>query len=97
MTADTIQKIQACLTVSRDGDEKKIIDVELLLKRHKAESVISLLKRLLKEKQKSLVTLVNTDESRYEIDETIGQMFRLHLAIRRLQRETEEVKDKCPS
>jgi len=97
MTADTIQKIQACLTVSRDGDEKKIINVEMLLKRHKAESVISLLKRLLKEKQKSLVTLVNTDESRYEIDETIGQMFRLHLAIRRLQRETEEVKDKCPS
>ena len=97
MTGDTIQKIQACLTVSRDGDEKKIIDVALLLKRHKAESVISLLKRLLKEKQKSLVTLVNTDESRYEIDETIGQMFRLHLAIRRLQRETEEVKDKCPS
>ena len=97
MTGDTIQKIQACLTVSRDGDEKKIIDVELLLKRHKAESVISLLKRLLKEKQKSLVTLVDTDESRYEIDETIGQMFRLHLAIRRLQKETEEVKDKCPS
>ena len=97
MTGDTIQKIQACLTVSRDGDEKKIIDVALLLKRHKAESVISLLKRLLKEKQKSLVTLVDTDESRYEIDETIGQMFRLHLAIRRLQKETEEVKDKCPS
>ena len=97
MTADTIQKIQACLTVSRNGDEKKIIDVELLLKRHKAESVISLLKRLLKEKQKSLVTLVDTDESRFEIDETIGQMFRLHLAIRRFQKETEEVKDKCPS
>ena len=98
MTADSIHKIQACLTVCQNGGQKKkIIDVEVLLKRHKAESVISLLKRLLKEKQKSLVTLVDTDESRYEIDETIGQMFRLHLAIRRLQKETEEVKDKCPS
>ena len=98
MTTDTIQKIQACLTVCRNGDEKrKIIDVELLLKRHKAESVISLLRRLLKEKQKTLVTLVDTDESRFEIDEIIGTMFRLHLAIRRLEREKEEVKEKCPS
>jgi transposase len=97
MTTDTIQKIQACLTVCRNGDEKKIIDVELLLKRHKAESVISLLKRLLKEKQKTLVTLVDTDESKFEIDEVIGTMFRLHLAIRRLEREKEEVKETCPS
>ncbi len=96
MTADTIQKIQACLTVRQNGTSKKIVDVEVLLKRHKAESVISLLKRLLKEKQKNLVTLINTDESRFEIDETIGTMFRLHLAIRRLEQEREEVKDKCP-
>jgi hypothetical protein len=46
MTTDTIQKIQACLTVRHNGGQKKIIDVEVLLKRHKAESVISLLKRL---------------------------------------------------
>ena len=98
MTTDTIQKIQACLTVRHNGGEKKkIIDVEVLLKRHKAESVISLLKRLLKEKQKSLVALINTDESRFEIDEIIGTMFRLHLAISRLEQEREEVKDKCPS
>jgi hypothetical protein len=98
MTTDTIQKIQACLTVCRNGDEKrKIIDVELLLKRHKTESVISLLKRLVKEKQKTLVTLIDTDESRFEIDEIIGTMFRLHLAIRRLEREKEEVNNTCPS
>ncbi len=97
MTTDTIRKIQACLTVRHNGGQKKIIDVEVLLKRHKAESVISLLKRLLKEKQKNLVTLINTDESRFEIDETIGTMFRLHLAIRRLEQEREEVKETCPS
>ena len=98
MTADTIHKIQACLTVCQNGGEKKkIIDVEVLLKRHKAESVISLLKRLFKEKQKTLTTLINTDESRFEIDETIGQMFRLHLAISRLEQEREGVKETCPS
>ena len=96
MTADTIHKIQACLTVCQDGGQKKkIIDVEVLLRRHNAESVISLLKRLFKEKQKTLTTLVNTDESRYEIDETIGQMFRLHLAIKKLEEEREGVKDRC--
>jgi hypothetical protein len=96
MTTDTIQKIQACLTVRHNGGQKKkIIDVEVLLKRHKAESVISLLKRLLKEKQKSLVALINTDESKFEVDETIGTMFRLHLAISRLEQEREEVKDNC--
>jgi hypothetical protein len=96
MTADTIQKIQACLTVRQNGGQKrKIIDVEVLLKRHNAESVISLLKRLLKEKQKNLVSLINTDESKFEVDEIIGTMFRLHLAIRRLEQEREEVKERC--
>lgn len=95
MTTDTIRKIQACLTVRQNGGQRKIIDVEVLLKRHNAESVISLLKRLLKEKQKNLVSLINTDESRFEIDETIGTMFRLHLAIRRLEQERKEVKEKC--
>jgi hypothetical protein len=97
MTADTIKQIQSYLTVRQNGGQKrKIIDVEVLLKRHNAESVISLLKRLLKEKQKNLVSLINTDEFKFEIDETIGTMFRLHLAIRRLEQEREEVKERCP-
>ena len=96
MTTETIQKVQALLTVCRNGDrKKKIIDVEVLLKRHKAESVISLLEGLLQEKQKTLVALFDADESRFEIDETIGTMFRLHLAIRRLEREVEGAKITC--
>ena len=96
MTTETIQKVQALLTVCRNGDRKeKIIDVEVLLNRHKAESVISLLEGLLKEKQKGLIALIDTDESRFEIDETIGTMFRLLLAIRRLEREVEGAKITC--
>jgi hypothetical protein len=96
MTTESIQKVQALLTVDRNGDgKKKIIDVEVLLKRHKAESVISLLEGLLKEKQKGLIALIGMDESRFEIDETVGTMFRLHLAIRRLEREVEGEKITC--
>jgi hypothetical protein len=96
MTTESIQKVQAGLTVCRNGDKKKkIIDVEVLLKRHKAGAVISLLKGLLEEKQKTLIALIGTDESRFEIDETVGTMFRLHLAIRRLVREVEGEKITC--
>ena len=96
MTTESIQKVQALLTVDRNGDgKKKIIDVEVLLKRHKTESVISLLEGLLKEKQKGLIALILTDESRFEIDETVGTMFRLHLAIRRLEREVEGATITC--
>jgi hypothetical protein len=96
MTTESIQKVQALLTVDRNGDrKKKIIDVEVLLKRHKAESVLSLLEGLLKEKQNHLIALIVTDESIFEIDETIGIMFRLHLAIRRLEREVEGAKITC--
>ena len=95
MTTEAIQRVQACLTVSRNGDKKKIIDVEVLLKRHRTDSVVSLLKGLLKEKQKTLVALFDADESRFEIDETIGTMFRLHLAIKRLVREVEGEKITC--
>ena len=96
MTAESIQRVQALLTVCHNGNgKKKIIDVEVLLKRHRTESVVSLLKGLLMEKQKGLVALIVTDESRFEIDETIGMMFRLHLAIRRLEREVEGAKITC--
>ena len=96
MTAESIQRVQALLTVCHNGNgKKKIIDVEVLLKRHRTESVVSLLKELLKEKQKTLVALIDMDESRFEIDETVGTMFRLHLAIRRLEREVEGATITC--
>jgi len=89
MTPEIIQRVQACLTVSRNGDRKKIIEVETLLKRHRTESVIALLRGLLKAKKKTVVPLIEADESQFEIDETIGAMFRLHLAIRRLEEEVD--------
>jgi len=96
MTADTIQKIQACLTVRHNGTSKKIVDVETLLKRHGHGQVLSFLLDLLKEKQKKLVRLMEGDRSKREIDETVAQTFRLHMAIKVIEREMEEVNSKCP-
>jgi len=95
MTVETIHKVQAYLTVRQNGSSKKIIDVETLLKRHGHGQVLSLLLDLQKEKQKKLVRLMEGDRSKREIDETVAQMFRLHMAIKVIERE--EVEETCPS
>jgi hypothetical protein len=96
MTTETIQKIQECLTIRQNGTSKKIVNVENLLKRHGHDQVLFLLSGLLKEKQKKLVQLMQGDRSKPEIDETVAQTFRLHMAIKVIEREMEEVNDKCP-
>jgi flagellar biosynthesis chaperone FliJ len=96
MTADTIKQIQSYLTVRQNGTSKKIVDVEILLKRHGHDRVLAFLLDLLKAKQKKLVRLIEGDRSRREIDETVAQTFRLHMAIKVIEREMEEVNSKCP-
>jgi hypothetical protein len=95
MTFETIQQAQAYLTVRQNGTSKKIVDVETLLKRHRHGQVLSLLMDLQKDKEKKLVRLMEGDRSKREIDETVAQMFRLHMAIKVIERE--EVKETCPS
>jgi hypothetical protein len=96
MTAGTIQKIQSFLTVRQNGTSRKIVDVENLLKRHEHGKVLSFLLDLLKEKQKKLVLLMEGNRSNWEIDETVAQTFRLHMAIKVIVREMEGVNEKSP-
>jgi hypothetical protein len=98
MTGNAIQVIQDYLTISNgNGETRKMVDVEFLLKRHPPLLVIGLLRGLFKKKEEKLVYLVDLDKSRMEIDRIIGEMFRLHMAIRMIKKETEEVKETCPS
>jgi hypothetical protein len=94
MTFETIRNIQECLTVRKNGGTKKIVDVETLLKRHGNGQVLSLLLDLQKEKQGELIRLMKGDRSRHEIDEAVAQLFRLHMAVKVIQREM-EVKPNC--
>ena len=96
MTSDAIHIVQSYLTVRQNGTSKRIMDVEILLKRHGHGQVLSLLLDLIKEKQKKLVYLMQGDRSIHEIDEVVAQMFRLHMAIKVIERER-EVKETCPS
>jgi hypothetical protein len=96
MTPDTIKQIQSYLTVRQNGTSRKIVDVENLLKRHGRAQVLSFLLDLLKEKQKKLVRLLQGNRSNWEIDETVAQTFRLHMAIKVIVREMEGVNEKSP-
>lgn len=89
MTFEIIRTVQSCLTVRRNGNTKKILDVEALFERHGNGQVLSLLLDLQKEKQKELVNLMRGDRSKHEIDEAVAQLFRLHMAEKVIQREME--------
>jgi hypothetical protein len=70
--------------------------VENLLKRHGHDQVLSFLLDLLKEKQKKIVQLLEGNRSNWEIDETVAQTFRLHMAIKVIVREMEGTDEKSP-
>ena len=89
MTAEKIKNAQEYLTVLNNGEVRRIIDIEELLKKHRPQAVIWFLDRLLKEKQKTLKNLVTRDKSSQKVNETIATMFRIHMAIKTLEREAE--------
>ena len=95
MTIKSIQSIQKYLTVSHSDQQRKIINVEVLLKKHGPEPVICVLKSLYKEKREILAKLIKGDKSSPKIDEVISAMFRIHMAIKMLEREMEEVRITC--
>jgi tryptophan 2,3-dioxygenase len=86
MTTETIQSIQEYLTVSHDHQSRKIVNVEVLLRRHGPEPVIYVLKRLYKEKGEILAKLMEKDKSSSKIDEVIAAMFRIHMAIKEIEK-----------
>ena len=95
MTTETIKTAQDYLTVvHQDYGKREIVNVEILLERHRPEFVINILEDLFKEKRKALVKMMGADKSKSEIDRTVSEMFRIHMAIKVIE---EEVKIPCPS
>ena len=91
MTIDKILEIQNYLTVDYGNYKRTILDVNLLLRRHTPEAVVTFLYQLLKEKEKALRNLVITDKTSSKINDTISFMFRVYMVIKILERETEEM------
>ncbi len=93
MNRKMIQTAQDYLTVAtKENGKRKIMDIDQLLENHSSEEVISLLKIFLKEKQIDLRDFILEDKTKPEIDETVGVMFRVTMAIKTIQN-GKEVRD----
>ena len=91
MTIDKILEIQNYLTVDYGNYKRTILDVNLLLRRHTPEAVVTFLYQLLKEKEKGLRNLIITDKTSSKVNDTVSFMFRVFMVIKILEQETEEM------
>jgi hypothetical protein len=92
MSRETIQEAQDFLTMISEDRVKRIVDIEPLLARHPTESVLALLQDLYGEKEKILKKLIHEDKTSSKINELIVAMFRIHMAMKTIEGEGEEVK-----
>ena len=94
MTKRAINDVQSFLTfMQQDGNRVyQIVNVELLLRRHPAEAVVSFLKELQKDFGKELSKLIHEDKTSSQINELVAKRFRIKMAIntiRNYEKETE--------
>ena len=92
MTTDKIAEIQNYLTVDYGEYKKIILDMNLILRRHTPENVVTFLYQLIKEKERALRNLIITDKTSPKVNDTVAFMLRVYLVIKILERETEEMK-----
>ncbi|WP_319406279.1 hypothetical protein [uncultured Desulfosarcina sp.] len=83
MTKRAINDVQSFLTfMETDGNRVyQIVNVELLLRRHPPEAVVSFLQELHKDYGKALSKLIQEDKTSSQINEMVAKRFRLKMAI----------------
>ena len=88
MTKNTIEQVQEFLTVvESDGDRiYQIVNVQLLLRKHPPEAVVSFLRRLLKEYGKQLGDLIRENRTDSRINDIVARRFRIKMAINTIRR-----------
>ena len=91
LNEETIREAQDYLTVAMESGVKKILNIELLLRRHPPEEVVNVLRLYFGDKQKHLKKLIFKDKTNPDIDSTIGTMFRIEMAITSIEREVRDL------
>ena len=83
MTKRAINDVQSFLTyMETDGNRTyQIVNVELLLRRHPPEAVITFLQELQKDYGKALAKLIQEDKTNSQINELVAKRFRVKMAI----------------
>ena len=83
MTKRAIHDVQSFLPfIQTDGNRVyQIVNVELLLRRHPPDAVITFLQELHKDYGKALSKLIQEDKTSSQINELVAKRFRIKMAI----------------
>jgi len=92
MTKRAITDVQEFLTVILDDGDRvyQIVNVELLLRRHPPEAVISFLQELSKDLSKKLSKLIKHDKTNPYINDIVAKRWRIKMAINTIRNHGEK-------
>ena len=93
MTKHAINDVQAFLTIiDTEGNRSfQIVNVELLLRRHKPEAVIVFLKELHKDFGKELAKIIREDKTSSMINDLVAKRFRIKMAINTIRNHSNQL------
>ena len=86
MAKKTIREAQEYLTVNSNAKKSQIVNIELLSQRHPVDLVLSFLRELFEDHKKVLQGLLLADKTDEKVNKTIATMFRIHMAIKTIER-----------
>ena len=92
MTKKIIGDVQEYLTVILDDGDRvyQVVNVELLLRRHPPEAVISFLQELNKDLSKKLSKLIKYDKTNPYINDIVAKRWRIKMAINTIRNNGEK-------
>ena len=86
MAEKTIREAQEYLTGNTNSKRSQIVNIELLSQRHPVKLVLSFLQELFEDHKKILQGLLLVDKTDAKVNETIATMFRIHMAMKTIER-----------
>ena len=86
MIPETVREAQEYLTVNTNSKRSQIVNIELLSQRHPVKLVLSFLQELFEDHKKILQGLLLVDKTDAKVNETIATMFRIHMAMKTIER-----------
>jgi len=92
MRKQVINQVQDYLTIVGEDRVYRIVDVQILLKRHPPDAVIGFLNMLREDYKKELKQLLQENTTDPRINELVAKNFRLRMAINTIKNATEERK-----
>ena len=93
MDDHTIQEAQEYLTINHANFSWKIADIRFLIKNNSVDGALIELYKIYKDYKRRLVFLVNHDKTSAYVDQTVSGVFRIHMAIKTIERQKEVMED----